>query len=619
MTAAAAQSIALSVGVSALVSVASRRAGVPALLPLLLVGLALGSSGLGVVDGASMGGSLTGFITVAIGLLIFEGALHLGREELRRAPRAVLGLVTVGAVVTWGGAAAAANALLDLSGPLSLLLGAALIVTGPTVVQPVLRLVRVTPPLHTALAAEAILIDPIGVVATITTLEMLRLHLLSGTHLGPAGEGMWLFGKTLLGGAGVGVLMGACGYWLLTAIGRAGRPDPQLLNLLAIGLCMTSVGIGEAVTPEGGLVAVTICGVIMARARVLGATELRAFKELLAVVLVGTLFVLLASRFDVARLASLSWREGAFLGVLIFAVRPLSVWCATLGSTLTTRERWFAGTFAPRGIVALSVATVAAGELSSLGAGLGGAAPAAWASDLGRDAPRLELVMFVVIAGSVVLASVFSPLLARVLRVRAGEGALVLVVGAHPLSVALVRALSARGIESRIIDSNDARVAQSRQAGAVAIEGDATDARWMDDIGMPSDTGRVIAWTGNHDVDQIVARWAEERLGSGHAAIWSSKPARGPLEALDMGGGEPIADWIDRVEDGRASLVESDEARCLGRLLGWIREGRFVSNVRGAVVPGRTEGIVFVGLTEAAKTPSQRATVAAGRDDAPPP
>lgn len=600
MTDTAAQTIALSVGVSALVSVACRRVGLPALIPLLLAGLGLGTSGLGVVDGASMGRSLTGFITVAIGLLIFEGALHLSRDELRRAPRAVWGLLTVGAALTWGGAAAAAHLLLGMSGPLSILLGATLIVTGPTVVQPILRLVRVTPPLHTVLAAEAILIDPVGVVATVTTLEVLRLSLLSGAHVGLAGEGMWLFAKTFLGGAGVGVLMGASGYWLLTAIDRAGRPEPHLLSLLAVGLCMTSVGVGEAVTPEGGLVAVTICGVLMARAKILGATELRAFKELLAAVLVGTLFVLLASRFEVTQIASLSWREAAFVGVLIFGVRPVSVWVSTWRSKLTTRERWFAGTFAPRGIVALSVATVAAGELLSLGASLEGGAPAPWVADLGRDAPRLELVMFVVITGSVVLASAFSPLLAWGLRVQAGEGTAVLLVGAHPLSVALAKLLAAHGIGSRIIDSNDARVTDASRSEVAALEGDATDARWMDDVGMPADTGRVIAWTGNHDVDQIVARWAEERLGQGRAAIWSSKPARGRLGATDLSRGEPIAGWIDHFEDGRAALVESAEAPRVGHLLGWIRDGRFVSSVRGAAIPEPAAGVLFVTLCETA-------------------
>ncbi len=288
--ASAAASIALSLGTSALLVAGCRRIRIPAMLPLLGAGVAMGVSGAGVVDAGSLGDALNGFIKVAIGLLIFEGALHLNREELGRAPRAVWGLLTAGAAITWAGAAVAAHLLLGMSWPIALVLGAALIVTGPTVVQPIIRVLRLSPRLQTTLGAEAVLIDPIGVVATVTTLEVVRLWLTTGLQPGLAGEGLWIFAKPLLSGAGIGTLMGFAGYGLLTLAARSGKAEPQVLNLIAIGTCMACVGIGEAVTHEAGLAAVTICGVIMARARILGASELRAFKELLAVLLVGTRF-----------------------------------------------------------------------------------------------------------------------------------------------------------------------------------------------------------------------------------------------------------------------------------------------------------------------------------------
>lgn len=422
MTNTSAQSIALALGISAIVSVVCRRIRIPALLPLLATGLLLGISGLKVVDGSSLGPALTGFITVAIGLLIFEGALHLNREELGRAPRAVWGLLTIGAAITWAGAAAAAHFILGISIPIALLFGAAVIVTGPTVVQPILRLVRVSPRLHAVLAAEAVLVDPIGVVVSITVLDVLRLYFLHGAELSIASQGAWIFIRPLIGGAGIGLLMGVVGRMLLSSVGHSAKVEPQLVNLTAVGVCMTCVGIGEAITPEGGLAAVTICGVIMARARILGATELRAFKELLAVMLVGTLFVLLASRFEVTKLASVTWREGVFVLALIFVVRPLAVFISTWRSRMDMRERVFAATFAPRGIVALSVIAVASDELArtlqegttNLDAGILQAAMA--------DIGRLDLLMFVVIAGTVLLASVLSPVFAWVLGVRAGEG-----------------------------------------------------------------------------------------------------------------------------------------------------------------------------------------------------
>lgn len=597
MTDGVSQTLALSLGVSALVTVACRRVRIPALLPLMLAGLGLGASGLGVIDAGSLGGILKGFITVAIGLLIFEGALHLNKEELARAPKAVWGLLTIGALATWAGAACAAKYLLGMSWPISVLLGATLIVTGPTVVQPILRMFHVSPRVHTVLSAEAVLIDPIGVVATITALEVLRLWLSSGPEMTVARAGLWLFAKPLLGGAGVGVVMGLFGLGMLRLYSRAGKIEPPHLNLLAVGACMTSVGIGEAVIPEAGLAAVTICGIIMARARVLGATELRSFKELLAALLVGMLFVLLSSRFDVAQLGGLGWREGVFVLVLLLVVRPVAVSVSTIASKLTTRERLFIGTFAPRGIVALSVAAVAAAELSSLTPSPSSMGPhTADHYDLMADVHRLEPTMFVAIAGTVLMGSIVSPLLAWAIRLRAGEGSSVIIVGGHQLGVALSRELRACGIESRIIDSNEQRAASAASLGLDAIAGDATDSRWMDDVGAPHGAGWLIAWTGNHDVDQLAARWAIERFGEGRAALWSSKPARGNLEACDISRGEAITSLLDRFGDGLVRLTQSKDPERFGVVLGRACDGRFELSAPAADRPTDAKEPVYIGM-----------------------
>jgi len=193
--------------------------------------------------------------------------------------------------------------------------------------------------------------------------------------------------------------------------------------------------------------------------------------------------------------------------------------------------------------------------------------------------------MFVTIVGTVLLASTLSPLLAWLLRVKAGDGATVLLVGAHPLAVSFAKSLGAHGVPTRVIDNNDTRVAVASQAGLDAVTGDATDARWMDDVGTPHGTGWVIAWTGNHDVDQLVARWSDERLGHRHVGVWSSKPARGALERADISQGEPIADMLQRLDEGAAQVVRSDDPATLHRLLGWIQNNRFFLYLPGGVIP----------------------------------
>ncbi len=597
----AAQSLALALGVSTLVMVLSRKLRIPALLLLLGIGLGLGRSGLRIIDGASLGRGLDGFISVAIGLLIFEGALHLNREELSHAPRAVWSLLTIGAAVTWAASTALAHYLLGFAVPTSILLGATVIVTGPTVVQPILRVVRVSPKLNAVLGAEAVLIDPLGVAATITTLELIRTYLETGIHDGLAWRGVVLMLRPLLGGAGVGIAMGILGSALLRLAAGRSRPDPHALNLIGVGVCMSCVGAGEYLVPDSGLAAVTICGVLMARVKVLGATELRAFKELLATMLVGTLFLLLASRFDVAYLHTLSWREVAFVAALLLVVRPLCIGLSTIGSKLTLRERVFASFFAPRGIVALSVATVAASKLDgALALSVKGEAPG-WVAAMTGDAARFEIVIFAVIAGTVGAGTLLAPLMAIVLGVRVGRGNAVLLVGGHALSIALAKTLREHGVHARIIDSNAMRVAEASGAGIEAMQGDATDSRWLDDAGAPHDAGWALAWTGNDTVDQVVARWGEERFGPEHAAIWSQTALRPQMQRLEIGGSRLLSDAIDLVERGRAVVSMAPDAECFSSVIGWIDHGTLSLASTTSRRPRAGDGVRFFGLRPVAE------------------
>lgn len=587
------QTIALSLGAGALITALCRRLRVPALLPLLGAGMALGTSGLGVIDGEALGPALKGFITAAIGLLIFEGALHLTRDDLRRAPRAVWGLLTIGAVTTWVLASVLARFVLGFPWPVAALLGAALIVTGPTVVQPILRRVKVSARVKMVLSAEAILIDPIGVLATVATLEVVRTSLGSGFDVGLAREGAWRFFAPLLGGAGIGVVLGGLGYLLLTRLGRGGRVEPHILNLLGVGICMSSVGLGEALAPEAGLAAVTVCGVWIARARILGATEMRAFKELLATLLVGTLFILLASRFDLAQVRTITWREGLFVAALLLVVRPIGAMLSTWRSLLSGRERAFVALFAPRGIVALSVASIAVVELTAtLGApGEGGPVPEA----VREAVHRLELVMFVVIVVSVLIASLGASLLAIALDLQRGAASAVVLVGAHPLSLALARTLTSAGIGVRVLDSNGPRVEDARAEGIDAVQGDATDARWLDDAGAPPDAGWLIAWTGNADVDALAARWGSERLGEGHAAVWTPReePAAPALPGCEA---HPLPILLELVRQDRIEVVRVESPDPLVVVLGAMRKGTFT--LASAGLPAAGKDTTFVGIRE---------------------
>lgn len=520
------QTLALAIGLGSLVSLLCVRMRIPAILPLLITGLIVGRSGAGLVDGDALGSGLTALIAVAIGLLVFEGALHLDRQELAKAPRAVWGLLTVGAAITWGGAALLARHALGMSWSAALVLGALLIVTGPTVVQPILRRRPLKPNLHAVLSAEAVLIDPIGVVLTVSTLE-LALVAMRGVAEGSLTHAAGRYATPLLAGVIVGAVVGGVAVLAMRRLGREGRPDLTQMNLFAMAACMIAVGAGEWAAPEAGLVASTLAGVMMANVHMPGVRDLRWFKEQLSGMFVGTLFVLLASRVELNRLGVLGWEEAVFVAGLIFVVRPLAVGVATLRSSLGVRERLFVAFLAPRGIVAASIASIAAAQFIQLGASVtqdGASADvtakaAAWA----LDGARIETTAFLVIFVTVAIGGSFAGVVARLLGVGAGAPNGLLMIGAHRLNRELAALLVKEGVPVRLVDRNAGHVAAAVEAGLDAEAGDATDVGWLEDDVFTNDIGWVFAATDNRDVDTIVSRWAAERLGDDRAFRWMAR------------------------------------------------------------------------------------------------
>ncbi len=605
MASSPAVTMALAIGVSSLVSVGSDRLRIPALLPLLGVGLLLGTSGAGVIDANSLGNLLSPIITLGIGLLVFEGALHLTGHELRRAPRAVGGLLTVGALLTWALAATAAHLILGWGMGASALLGAMLTVTGPTVVQPILRRIRLTPPLRTALGAEAVLIDPIGVLLTVVVLAMLKAAAVT-----PMSPTMLLDGARHMGfpvtvGTLVGLGVGTLGMLLSRLRRRAGLIPARELNILAVGNCMLAVGLGELVTPEAGLVAATVSAMCLASMRVVGVAELHAFKEQLAALTVGTLFVLLASRFDVRQLADTGMRDALFVGAIILVVRPIAAGAALVGSRLSGRERAFAALFAPRGVVALSVAAVAAQDLATFAPTVDpGAVGGSMVSlpTLVGDTGSLERVMFVVIIGTVLWASVTGPILARVLGVGGAVPSGVLLVGGHRLSIDCALVLRQLGVDVTLVDSRRDHVARAEVAGLHALRGDATDLRWLEDNVHCEDVGLLLSWTGNRDVDVTVARWGAERFGRERASLWATGRIPDHAPFAELGGGRLLDEVLDDVDRGRRTVAACDALEPGAVPFVVVREGRPTFLLPGTAPPEPAPGLTFVVLGRGAVT-----------------
>lgn len=554
-------SLFLALGLGGAVSLLAARLKVPPLLPLLVVGIVMGGSGLGWVDANSLGAGLGGLVGLVISVLIYEGSLLLDRDTLRQAPRVVRGLLTTGAFVGWASTFLAAHYVLGLPIGPAAVLAAILIVTGPTVIQPLLRRVRLTPKLHSALLSEGILIDPIGVVATVVMINVVLAARASGEFT-PLWQPLLLFARPFAAGIAVGVVMGTLIAVLSARQWWHGREGEQSVIALCTGLGFVAFGVAEVLAPEGGLVAAAVVGLILANRLGRHLVHVRRAMDRLAGPLVGTLFVLLASRFDVERLAEASWREAAFVAAVLLVSRPLTALMATYGTDMNWRERVYLALTGPRGVVAVSAAALAAGALTT-----------AAATDAQReDIARIETAVLGVVVVSVTWVSLGAGLLARLLRVSGPDRNGVLIVGSHALGREVARQVTQMGLEVRLVDSSEVRVGSAHAAGLPAHAGDATDPLWLESQAEAARAGYVLAMTGNLDVDTVAARWAEHHLGPGRGARW---PAMETAEAVltATGGGTP-------------STPGELTRQALGRLESLLDQQRFVVMTTESVLPG---------------------------------
>jgi len=535
------QSLAFAFGIGAITSAVASRLRVPAVLPLLLAGVLCGRSGLGLVDLDSVGAIFRSLVAVSIGLLVFEGSLHLDLKELGRAPRAVVGMLTIGALATLSVSAFVAQKTLGLDWPLALVLGSLVVVTGPTVVQPILRTVRLSSRLSSVLGAEAILIDPIGVICAVGALEV-ALAYYRDAFEGTWPNIVWGFGIPFAGGLGVGVACGVFGVLVFRVLGSRASP-----NVAAFGLSMLAFAVGESVTHEGGLVAAAVSGMILSNLQVVKTTDLRRFKEQIATILVGMLFVLLASAIDLESLRQVGRREFLAVAAILFIVRPVSVVFGTFGSRLDWKERLFVALFAPRGVAAVSLAALNVAELQRFFA----TDPLARYGALPEQTVVLNNVVILLVVASVVWATATSWPLAWLLGLLGGKPGGVAVVGAHALGRGVAKALRELGVPVVLIDSNTSRVVAAKASGIDTEHLDATDAGALGGCLRAREIGWVYAWTGNVDVDRVVARFGVAEFGE--KAVSSEFPLI-PGESMSAESAETPRPMLMRVLDSRVTL-----------------------------------------------------------------
>ena len=465
------------------------RIRLPSILLLLVVGFVAGPVA-GLIDpDALLGDLLFPIVSLSVAIILFEGGLSLDIAELRAIWRVLRNLIGVGIAVTWVLATLLAYTLLGLDPPLALLFGAILVVTGPTVIVPMLRLIRPQEKVGDAIKWEGIVNDPIGAILGVLVLEAI---IAGGFEAGISVAALGMLKATVVGGA-----VGLGGAAIVVAVLRLYLVPDYLQNPMALAIVWLAFAASNALQPESGLLSVTLMGAALASQRFVSVRHIIEFKENLRVLLISALFIILAARLPLGDPDYTSPRSILFVASLILVVRPASVALATWRSEFSWRERVFLACMAPRGIVAAAVSSVFALHLSE-------------ATSL--DAGRLVPLTFLVIVGTVTVYGIGAPIVARRLGIATPNPQGLLIVGASEWVRALATLLQELNIHVVLVDSNWTNVTTARRTGLRAHYMNILAEDAVDEIDLYG-IGRLLALTPNDEVNALAALHFGEVFG----------------------------------------------------------------------------------------------------------
>lgn len=480
------------------------RMRMPAILPLLLTGLLLGP-GLGLLNpDALLGDLLFPVISLGVAIILFEGSLTLRLSDIRTVTGAIRNLTSVGVAVTWGVMSAAAHFIMGFDWNLSLLFGALVSVTGPTVIVPMLRSIRPTARVAKILRWEGILVDPIGAVLAVLLFEFIVT--------GQESESLLEFGKVIL----LGSFWGAAGGVIMGKVLKRHLLPDYLKNYAGLAFVLLVFTVSNSLGHESGLIAVTVMGLVMANTKDLNIEDLLSFKEHLTVVLISMLFIILAARVNVDQIASIAIPSLFVLAVALFVARPLSVALSSIGSSLTFREGVLLSWVAPRGIVAAAISALFAIQLE------------------GRveDVASIVPLTFVVIIGTVVVHSLTAGALARWLGLSSRGEQGVMITSSNRVGLLLGEALRANGINVLVIDTSRDGLHEARMRDMETFYGNPLSEHADRDVDL---TGYNWLWAVSPNVEANAMVCVRYRPQFDPRRIFSIQAA-GPEESDDRRG-----------------------------------------------------------------------------------
>ncbi|RLD28782.1 MAG: cell shape-determining protein [Bacteroidetes bacterium] len=503
---------------------------IPAILPLLLIGLLVGPIAAEFLsedgkkwiepvwngkEGLFAGETLFYFVSLSISIILFEGGLTLKLKEIKNVGHVVITkLITLGSLVTFIGAAITAHFVFSLSWEISFLFSALIIVTGPTVITPILRNIPLKKDVSAILKWEGILIDPIGALVAVLVFEFISV--------GAGGEftktALVDFGKIILFGSTFGFTFA---HALNFTINRKWIPH-YLLNVFALASVIGVFVLSDSFAHESGLLAVVVMGMVLGNSKSQYLKELLYFKESLSILLISILFILLSANINMDDLWLIyNWKTAILFAIVVFVLRPVGVFLSTRNSSLKLNEKLFISWVGPRGIVAAGIASLFGLKLVNDGI---------------KDAEYITPLVFMIVLGTVLLNATTARLFARIVGVFLKKSNGILIIGASDVSRLIASYLEKNDRHVVLIDSNHNNIARAKEEGLEAINTNIYSDSLADNIEL-NDMGYLMALTGSSDINKYAINKFRNQFGeNGAYRLVTEKeildPTNNPKEGL---------------------------------------------------------------------------------------
>ena len=520
------------------------RLRIPSVLFLIGSGVAIGPEGLGIVSREVFGNGLTAMVGVAVAIILFEGSFRLRLERFREAPRDILRLVTVGAVVMWLGTALVVRFVLSFGGEpvewsVALLVGALLIATGPTVVTPILNVVTVRDHVAAAMESEGIINDVTAAVLAVVVFEVLILE--------TAGLVPFVEQLLLRIGAGIvaGLLVAGIVWALLKQVDISPGDAPLHSRLIALGGILGTFATAELIAGESGVAAAATLGLVLGNVELPHEEDIEGFMEDLTTIVLGFVFVAIAALIDFGDITALGVAGVALVVAVTLFVRPLLIFLSVRNDRFTTNERVFMSTVAPRGIIPASVATLFAIELQAEGAV--------------AEAQVLAGTVFLIIFATVVFQGGLARQIAELLDVVPMR---TIIAGGGEVGSALAERLERDGENVVIVEIDDETVQDLRENGHRAVQGDAGQADVLRSAGIEN-AGMVVATTRDDDVNLLVSQLVQTEFDVDTVAARVNDPEN--LESFESLG-------VRAIDFGSAMAQSLENVLERPAIAGWMND-----------------------------------------------